>query len=66
MAPGVERGERPQGERSRDPQDAGDGGPVPGTLLATERLATPSDSGEAFARVADIEGEPLAIGVVKA
>jgi hypothetical protein len=33
--------------------------------LGTERLAEPSDSAEAFAKVADIEGEPLAIGVVK-
>jgi len=37
-----------------------------GEVLATERLAEPSDSGEAFAKVADIEGEPLAIGVAKA
>ncbi|HMC79685.1 MAG TPA: class I tRNA ligase family protein, partial [Acidimicrobiia bacterium] len=37
-----------------------------GEVLATERLAEPSNSGEAFAKVADIEGEPLTIGVVKA
>ena len=35
-----------------------------GEVLATERLADPRDG--AFAKVADIEGEPLAIGVVKA
>ena len=35
-----------------------------GEVLATERLAEPRD--DAFAKVADIEGEPLAIGIVRA
>ena len=35
-----------------------------GEVLATQRLAEPVDEG--FAKVADIEGRPLAIGVVKA
>jgi isoleucyl-tRNA synthetase len=34
-----------------------------GEVLATERLAEPRDEG--FARVADIEGEPLAIGILR-
>ena len=35
VAPGVEPGDGPQGERSRDPQDGTDGSPVPGTPVAT-------------------------------
>src|SRR5437868_7057175 len=35
MAPRVEPGQGPQGERSRDPQDGTDGGPVPGAPGAT-------------------------------
>ncbi|MCW3037918.1 MAG: Isoleucyl-tRNA synthetase, partial [Actinobacteria bacterium] len=35
-------------------------------VLATERLAEPNDSDDGFAKVADIEGEPLAIGIVRA
>ncbi|MEA2567351.1 MAG: isoleucyl-tRNA synthetase [Actinomycetota bacterium] len=34
-----------------------------GEVLATERLAEPNDDG--FAKVADIEGEPLAIGIAR-
>jgi isoleucyl-tRNA synthetase len=37
-----------------------------GEVLATERLAEPNDSDDGFAKVADIEGEPLAIGIARA